>query len=188
MMSRSTKRGLVIAAGLALLTFWLTGDQDEDQGGPIEGLDTRLDYALENFEMRAFDEAGSPALRMWSPRLTNDANTRIGRVKDPRVELRHEGFLWHLEADSAIINEDQTEVFLSGRVRLEREGEQAIDALNIDTSNVVLVVEDRIASSSQAVQLTDISGQLNATGFRVDMIKNEFQLDNDVQGTYVIPQ
>lgn len=187
-MSRSTQRGLVAAAGLAIFTFWLTGERDDEQDRPTEGLDTRLNYALENFEMRAFDELGEPALRMWSPRLTNDAMTRIGRVEDPRVELSHEGYRWYLEADSAIINDDQSEVFLGGKVMLEREGAQPEDALNIDTTEVVLLVEERVAHSNAAVRLTDISGELRAVGFRVDMIKNEFQLDNDVQGTYAIPQ
>lgn len=188
MMSRSTRRGLVIAAGLAIFTWWLTGDRGDEQDAPTEGLDTRLNYALENFEMRAFDEAGEPVLRMWSPRLTNDAMTRIGSVEDPRVELNHEGYNWYLEADSAIINDDQSEVFLSGQVLLEREGAQAEDALNINATEVVLLVDDRVAHSNEAVRLTDSSGELRAVGFRVDMIKNEFQLDNDVQGTYVIPQ
>lgn len=188
MISRGTRRGLVIAASLAIFTWWLAGDSGEDEGGPIEGLDTRLDYALENFEMRAFDVEGKPALRMWSPRLTNDATTRIGRVVEPRIELNHEGYLWHLEADSAIISDDQSEVFLGGQVLLEREGALPVDALNIDTRNVTLVVEDRVAHSDEPVRLTDLSGVLSATGFTVDMINNEFQLDNDVQGNYVIPQ
>lgn len=178
----------MLAASLAIFTWWLAGDRGEDQDGPIEGLDTRLDYALENFEMRAFDEAGKPALRMWSPRLTNDAITRIGRVTEPRIELHHEGYLWHLEADSAIISDDQSEVFLGGRVLLERAGARPVDALNIDATDVMLVVDERVAHSDQPMQLTDSSGILHATGFTVDMINNEFQLENDVQGSYVIPQ
>lgn len=188
MMSRSTRRGLVVAAGLAIFTWWLTGDRGDEQIRPTEGLDTRLNYALENFEMRAFDEAGDPVMRMWSPRLTNDATTLIGTVEDPRVELSYEGYEWYLEADSAIINDDQSEVFLGGQVLLERSGAQPEDALSIDTTEVVLLVEDRIAHSNEATRMTDSSGELRAIGFRVDMIKNEFQLDNDVQGTYVIPQ
>lgn len=188
MISRSTRRGLIIAAGLAVLTWWLAGDRDEREDAPIEGLDTRLDYALENFEMRAFDKAGKPTLRMWSPRLTSDATTRIGRVTEPRIVLHHEGYLWHLEADSAIISDDQSEVFLNGRVLLEREGSKPEDALNIDTADVMLVVENRVAHSDEPMRLTDSSGILRATGFTVDMINNEFQLDNDVQGNYVTPQ
>lgn len=185
MISRSTRRGLVIAAGLAVLTWWLAENQGDGPDGPIEGLDTRLDYALQNFEMQAFDEEGNPAMHMWSPRLTNDATTRIGRVESPRIELRYEGYLWYLQAESAIISEGQDEVFLAGRVRLDREGSNPLDALNIDTSDVMLLVDNRVASSDGPVRISDSAGVLSATGFRVDMITNEFQLDNNVQGAYV---
>lgn len=185
MMTRSTRRGLVIAAALAVFTWWLADKQGKGPDGPIEGLDTRLDYALENFEMRAFDEAGNPAMHMWSPRLTNDATTRIGRVEAPRIELNYEGYLWYLEAESAIISDNQSEVFLAGKVLLEREGSNPRDTLNIDTADVMLLVDNRIAQSDGPVLITDSSGVLRATGFRVNMFTNEFQLDNNVQGSYV---
>lgn len=177
----------MLAVALAAVTWWLTDDQDSDSSGPIEGLDTRLDYALEDFEMRAFDEAGKPALKLWAPRLTNDALTRIGRVERPRVEVVHEGFLWHLEADSAIISDDQEEVLLGGRVTLTREGALPSDGLRIDSEEVTLIIEQRLARSERPVQVADMAGRINAVGFMVDMLKNEFQMHNDVQGNYVTP-
>jgi len=188
MVSRSTRRGLVVVTLLAAVSFWLTRGDDGDTEGPIEGLDTRLDYALENFEMRAFDERGEQAMRLWAPRLTNDAATKIGRVEQPRIEVRHEGFLWHILADSAIISEDQEEVFLRGEVTLEREGATPLEALDIASSDVTLVVNERIARSDADVRLTDTAGALDARGFEVNLRSNEFQLHQEVRGSYVLPQ
>ncbi len=188
MMSRSTRRGLLLAGLLAGTTFWLTRDGDGGPEGPIEGLDTRLDYALENFDMRAYDEQGAPALRLWAPRLTNEAATNIGRVENPRLQVRHEGFLWNIMAEMAVISDDQEEVFLGGMVRLERDGDTPAQRMDIDSRNVTLLVESRIARSPESVRLADPAGELRARGFQVDMLNNEFHLENDVEGVYVLPQ
>lgn len=188
MISPSTRRGLWAAAVLAALTYWLAGGDAGDGDDPIEGLDLRLDYALQNFDLRAFDESGAPALRLWAPRLTSDAETSVGHVEAPRLEVRHEGFLWHIIADSATISSDQREIFLGGEVSIERTGALASDRVEIDSRDVTLEVEERIAASEAPVRLADVSGTLRATGFQVDMLKDEFQLHSDVQGVYDAPR
>lgn len=187
MVYRSTRRGLLIASVLAALTYWMVSDDDAIDD-PIEGLDMRLDYALENFELRAFDEAGAPSLRLWAPRLTSDAASNIGQVSSPRLQVQHEGFTWNMIADSATISDDQQQVFLGGDVRIERSGALAVDRIDIDSSDVLLEVDARIAASAAPVRIVDASGTLEATGFRVDMLADEFQLHSDVQGVYELPE
>lgn len=187
MISTSTRRGLVVVSLLAAVSWWLTRGGDGGGEGPIEGLDLRLDYALENFEMRAFDKTGEPALRLWAPRLTNEAATNIGRVDNPRLEVRHEGYLWNIMADTATISDDQEHVFLGGAVTLERSGSGPADRLDVDSRDVTLVVNERVARSGSPVRLEDLAGELRARGFRIDMRSNEFQLHHDVQGVYVLP-
>ncbi len=186
MISPSTRRGLFVAAALAVFTYWLIRE-DEVRETRIEGLDTGLSYALENFEMRAYDDLGAPAVRLWAPRLVNEADTNIGRVDNPRLEVRHEGFLWRLTADTATIGADQEQVYLNGEVQIERTGATPEDRVEIDTRNVTLEVDPRVAHSGEAIRVRDSAGVLTATGFRVDMVKDEFQLHNDVQGVYVTP-
>ena len=188
MISKSTRRGLIVASALVALSYWATRGGDTDEDERTAGLDTRLDYALENFEMRAFDESGQPALRLWSPKLTNDAATNIGRVETPRLEVQHEGFLWQIVADSAIISSNQDEVFLSGSVHIERNGISPTERVDIDTSDVTLEVEVRVAHSNESVQIADAAGTLRARGFRINMLTEEFELHNDVKGVYVTPQ
>ncbi|MEM1412675.1 MAG: LPS export ABC transporter periplasmic protein LptC [Pseudomonadota bacterium] len=188
MTSRSTRRGLLLAAVLAAFTWWLADDDDGAGDGPIEGLDIRLDYALENFEMRAFDARGEQAMRLWAPRLTSEAATDVGQVDQPRLEVRHEGFLWHIIAETATISPDQEEVFLGGEVRLERSGATPAARVDIDGRDVTLLIEERVALSSAPVRLEDPSGTLNATGFRVNMLTEEFQLHENVKGVYDLPE
>ena len=186
MIATSTRRGLIAASVLFAFTYWLTREDDAGETR-IEGLDTGLSYALEEFEMQAYDDLGAPAIRLWAPRLVNEADTNIGRVDNPRLEVRHEGFLWRLTADTATIGADQEEVYLNGEVQIERTGATPEDRVDIDTRNVTLEVDPRVARSGEAIRVEDVSGVLTATGFRIDMVKDEFQLHNDVQGVYVTP-
>ena len=188
MVSRSTRRGLIVAALLAAVTYWLASGDGDRGDDPIEGLDMQLDYALENFELRAFDEEGAPSLRLWAPRLTSDAETNIGQVESPRLEVRHEGFTWNMMADTATISDDQQQVFLGGAVHIERNGALTTDRVDIDSSDVTVEVDARVASSDRKVRMADASGTLEATGFRVDMLEDEFQLHSDVQGVYDVPE
>ncbi len=175
-----------MASALLAVTYWLTREDDTAEVR-IEGLDPGLSYALEDFELQAYDDLGAPAVRLWAPRLVNEADTNIGRVDNPRLEVRHEGFLWRLTAETATIGADQEQVFLNGEVQIERTGDLPEDRVEIDTRNVTLEVDPRVAHSGEAIRVRDTSGELTATGFRVDMVKDEFQLHNDVQGVYVTP-
>ena len=188
MISRSTRRGLLLAAVLAAGSYLLVQRQESEPEAPIEGLDTRLDYALEQFEMRAYDEVGALSMRLWAPRLTNDATTDIGVIQDPRVEVRNEGFIWHIMAESATVSDDQEEVYLDGDVRVDREGALPSDQLRIDTQDVTIVVDARTATSQGPLRLEDLAGEVRATGFWVNMLSNEFQLKNDVQAIYELPR
>lgn len=181
-----TRRGIALLAVLALASFWLAGQQDRPEPGPIVGLDTRLDYALTNFEMLAYDEQGQPALRIIAPRLANDAATGIGRIESPRVEVNQEGQRWNLVARSAVVSEDQEIVQLEGDVQLTRRGATPRDRLDISSEEVTLEVTPRIARSDRAVRITDAAGTLTAQGFEVDMIAERFRLLNDVEGVYVL--
>jgi len=186
MISRTSRRGIIALSLLLLLSLWATRKEQETDNSPIEGLDTRLDYALSNFVFHYFDEAGTPAVVMRSPRFISDTASGQGRAEEPNLEVRHEGFLWNIIADSATVTGDRELIHLGGDVQLHRQGETPDSWLTMNSSEVSLEVTPRIARSTQAVEMLDISGRLNATGFSVDMTKDVFQLNNDVRGKYVI--
>jgi len=181
-----TRRGIAVLAVLCLATFWLAGQQERPEAGPIAGLDPQLDYALSNFEMLAYDENGAPAVRIVAPRLASDARTGIGRIEAPRVEVNHEGKRWNMLARSAVVSDDQEIVLLQGAVTLTRRGDAPRDRLDVESEEVTLEVTPRIARSEQAVRVTDPAGTLTGRGFEVDMIEDRFRLFNDVEGVYVL--
>jgi LPS export ABC transporter protein LptC len=186
MMSARTRRGVITLFMLSLLLVWLARLQDGESTGPIEGLDRRLDYALTDFEMRIFDEQGQLAVTVRAPRLANDASTGIGRVTQPRVEVRNEGFDWLIDAETAIVGPDREIIDLSGAVTVVRNGQEPEAWLTAEGSEVRLQVTPRVATSEREVELVDRAGRLTGRGFRIDMIRNEFELHEQVAGRYDI--
>ncbi|WP_191621210.1 LPS export ABC transporter periplasmic protein LptC [Marinihelvus fidelis] len=185
-MSPRTRRGIILLGGLCLLSFWASRQDTDGEGGPIKGLDTRLDYALGNFRMLAYDEQGTPVVTLWAPRLANDAATGIGELDSPRAELHHEGFRWNIDAQHATISSDREIIQFSGNVRMVRESGEPSDHLEIESSEVMLEVTPRLASSDQWVDVADPAGKMRALGFSVDMLTNHYHLESGITGTYEI--
>ncbi|GEM_PF-793935 len=186
MMSHRTRRGIILLGSLCLVSFWASRQDDGDGSDPIQGLDPRMDYALDNFEMLAFDERGLPAITLWAPRLANDAATGIGTVDEPRAELHHDGFRWNIVATQATVSSDREVIHFTGDVRMVRESGEPSDHLEIESSEVTLEVTPRLAWSEQVVDVADPAGNMTARGFRVDMLTNHYHLESEIAGTYEI--
>lgn len=186
MMSPQTRRGIILLGSLCLVSFWASRQDDGDGAGPIQGLDPRMDYALADFQMLAYDERGLPAITLWAPRLANDAATGIGAVDAPRAELHHDGFRWNISADHATVSSDREIIFFTGDVRLVRDSGEPSEHLEIESSEVTLEVTPRLAWSKQLVDVADPAGRMSARGFRVNMLSNHYHLESGITGTYEI--
>lgn len=187
MIPRRTRAGLAILTALALLTYWANRNTETGTDASATDIDTRMEYVLDDFQLRYFDAQGQQAMLMTSPRFESDAVTGEGHAESPVVEIHHQGFVWNIIADAARFQEPREEVFLLGAVRLVREGDRPTDRLQIDTAAVTIDVEARTARSLEPMQAQDSAGTLTATGFTVNMTENTFELQQEVRGHYVLP-
>jgi LPS export ABC transporter protein LptC len=187
MITRTTRNGIILLSALTVLSFWATREQDSEEGQARMKIDARLDYALKNFELLFFDRLGQPSLKMRSPSFESDAASGNGLAIKPVLEVRHEGFLWNIIADSAIVTDAQDFIYLNDNVQMQRNGESPADWLQIDGQEVTLEIAPRIVSSDLPVEVQDPAGRMTATGFSVNMSDNSFNLVKDVKGVYVLP-
>ena len=81
MISRRTRRGLILLALLAVLTWLLARPSAEPEAQPISGLDPRLNYAVRDFSGRLLDDAGRTSIELRAPLMRNDSETGIGTVE-----------------------------------------------------------------------------------------------------------
>lgn len=186
MISRKSRNGVIVLSLLLAISIWASRRNQEIDNAPTAGLDTRLNYALSNFEFRWFDKAGQPAVLLTSPRFTSDTASGQGLVINPVLEVHNEGIQWNIIADSATVTSDREIIHLAGEVHLTRRTPPPAGLLTVDSSEVTLEVTPRIARSEQYVEVIDADSQLTATGFSVDLISNNYQLTSDVKGSYDI--
>ena len=186
MIPRKTRNGVILLAALTAFSFWLGRSGSDPRQEPISGLDTRLDYALHEFEARYFDAGGKQAVRLRAPTLSNDANSGIGVIENPSFEVVQDGNRWNIVAESATVTADREHIVLAGGVNMRRRDPVTAGWLEVNTSEITLDVLPRIARSDQPVVIQEGGNVLEAVGFRIDMNDNSFHLDDQVKGRYVL--
>jgi LPS export ABC transporter protein LptC len=184
---RSTRRGIILLALLAALSWILTLQQGEVGSEPASELDLRLNYALYDFEGRLLGDDGGISLEIQSPKLRNNAQSGIGTLESPEVRIQQEDERWYITAEAAIITADREYVSLMGDVKLKRLNDITGQQLDILTKDVMLNITPRTASTEAQVTIRQEEDWLDATGMHIDMISNSFELMDEVRAHYEIP-
>ena len=184
MISTKTYSGILVLFVLTLFSYWLSRDRDPEREAPTEGLNLRLDYALQDFELRQFDLQGLESVRINAPGLSNDAGTGVGTIDQPRIRLRQEDTVWNIIATSATVTPDREHVLFKGDVNIRQHDPMAIHKLDISTQELQLDVIPKIASTDQAVTVMDGPNRVLATGLRVEFETRQFELLDQVRGVY----
>ena len=187
MIASRTSRGILVLGLLTAVSFWANRDGDRRATAPISGLDTRLDYALYDFEAHYYDTGGRLAASIEAPNLANDAATGVGTIRSPDMRVLHPDSEWNIEAQSATISPGRDEIVLRGEVDMVRIDPATGARVDVHTAEVVFEVVPRIARSRSAVEVIDGDDRLRAVGFHLDLATNRFSLLNDVRGIYAIP-
>jgi len=184
---RRTKWGITTLALLAGLSWLGARGTGKPASKPLADLDTRLDYALWNFNALLLDEDGKVNLQIDAPMLRNNASTRIGSVENPRIRILLEKDEWYITADSAIITADRDYVSLVGNVDFLRQNRLSRDILEISTRDVLLNVTPRTASTDAGVSITQEGDEIEAVGMKLDMKTDSYELLERVHAKYAKP-
>jgi LPS export ABC transporter protein LptC len=186
MIRRRTSAGIVVLLALVALSYWLGRLRTDGPQRPIEGLNTQLDYALYDFELQVFDLDGQPSTRLIAPVLANQAATGIGKITQPEFHVTNRGNVWQIVAQSATVAPDRERVTLHGEVSLQRRLAAPGPAMDVYTSELLLELTRRVASTDRPVRIQDGSDTLRAVGFEFDLATNHFTLLEDVQLSYAV--
>lgn len=187
MIQRTTWQGIVLLTLLAVLSWIVYRETEDEVVRPAKKLDIRLNFALSDFDARLLNDGGTVHMQVRAPALRSDAVTGLSTVEDPEVLIRQEDEQWNITAESAIITADRERVTLVGEVYLVRENVLTGELLEISTKDVMLNVTPRTASTDSEVNIRHQNNRLDAIGMRIDMISNSFELKNNVRGYYETP-
>ena len=186
MTPRKTQTGILVLAALVAASYWANRGNKVATDGPTLGLDIQLDYALQDFEYRFYDVDGNPSVNLTAPKLANQATSGISEVSNPVFTIIDNGISWRIVAESAIVSADKENILLSGDVWITRPAFDTNEALNLNTSELTIEVTPKVASSERPIRLTEGNNIMEATGFRVNMTNNRYQLLNQAKLTYAV--
>ena len=186
MIRRKTKTGILLLAVLAAASYWAGREGQDPQQAPSPGLDTQLDYALQDFELKFFDREGRQTIRLTAPVLANNAASGVGEISKPVFDVANDGKFWKIVAESATVQADREHITLSGDVWMHRRELNGAAILDIYTSELMLEVTPRIAFSDRPVRVVDGHDIMEAVGFRVNMNNDNFQLLDKVKLVYAV--
>ena len=187
MIKRKTRHGIILLTALAILTWILPKSSSDPVNGPPARLDTRLNYALRDFNGQLLNKQGTINLQISSPLLRKVAQSEVGTIKSPQIRIKQADQQWHITSESAIITADKEYISLIGEVKMLRRNEVSGETLNISTRDVMLRVTPRTASTDSFVTIIQYGDRLDAMGMNLDIVNNNFELLTDVRAHYDIP-
>lgn len=186
-MEPRTRRGIVLLAMLAGLTWLFARQPREAAPDPVSKPDVKLNYALYDFSGRLLNDQGGVHLQFKAPVLRNDAESGVGTVEAPEIHIQQERDRWYISAESAVISPDHEHVNLAGEVYLSQHDEITGQVLEISSSDVVLNITPRTAETQAGVSIRQGGDRLDAVGMKLDMITESYELLHEVRAHYEMP-
>ncbi|MEE8495876.1 MAG: LPS export ABC transporter periplasmic protein LptC [Xanthomonadales bacterium] len=187
MIKRKTRHGIIFLTSLSIIIWLLPRSSSDPVNEPPARLDTRLNYALRDFNGQLLDQQGNITLQISSPLLRKVAESEVATIKSPQLWIKQPEQQWHITAESAIITADREYISLIGDVNMLRLNEISGETLKITTRDVLLRVTPRTASTESFVTIVQYGNRLDALGMNLDMANDNFELLKDVRAHYDIP-
>ena len=180
--------GILALAGLAAFTGWRRLDTPSPGPSALPPAAAMgVDYSLERFVLTMLDESGRSGLSLTGVSLEHVPQTKRSRIEAPDTSVRAGDARWHGSAARGWVNDEGTQVQLTGNVKLSRLESEGITPLELQTEELTLYPERDRASTPALVTLIQPGARLQGEGMLVDLARGYYELDARVRGRYDVP-
>ena len=190
---------MLILVGLGLSSYFLAKQAERMASRPADRtVAHEPDYFVDRIKVLKVDESGAPSLRIEARRMRHFPDDKTFEFDAPRVvTLAPDRPEVTVSALRGVGPDDGSTVELIGEVRIERKAEPpsgtgpgarpATRPLSATTNRATVLLEQRVVTTDQAVDI-DIGGdRLAGTGMRLDSDARRLEIDSAVRGT-VMPR
>lgn len=162
MTSRELLTGLALLT-LGLFAWWVNALRDEDAEVAQAGA-PKPDYIAEGVVAVTMNEAGRAARRLTTPRLWHYPDDDSTELEEPRLTiLSPSAPPWRIRSDTGWIGDDGEELLLQGTVRAQRAASRDLEALSLETSEMLLLPDWDYAETDRFAELERGAGWVTAT-------------------------
>jgi lipopolysaccharide export system protein LptC len=180
--------GLFFAAAL---TTWLLRYLGTERVGPGEQVFHDPDYYMEDFSTLTLEEDGRAKNRLKAVYMAHYQDNDTTELLKPAMEIYRVGRLpLYLSAERGWVTDDNNVVVLRGNVRLWEDDAAGKRVLQVDTTEVKVLLDSEYAETDQRAVIVSKSSTITGTGMRaylkesrLEVIKHErTTIDSGPQG------
>jgi lipopolysaccharide export system protein LptC len=177
---------LLLAA--TALSFWLvdrfSGRGERGAAGPRVP-----DYFLTDMERSTHDADGRVTNTLRADRLEHFADDDSIDLVQPRMEFYNAGdSSWFVQSETGRVTRDPYVVMLFGPVRIRRLTTEGVSRIDVDTSDLRVLPDERYAETDRPATITTPHGRTTAIGMWASLEHNRVQLREQVRSHYEISQ
>ncbi len=176
--------GLVVFFAVAVIAWWsTTGNFGEDNLFQAKQSKHYVEIFMNDFEMTAMNDAGTPAYKLKGAHLKRFNNSDDTRVEQPVFHLLDSDKQWIVHADFALLNDKKNTIQLENNVVMQQQN--AEPAITIRTRRMLIHTKTQIAQTRAQVDITQGKSQLTSIGMIYNNKTSELELISSVSGFYL---
>ena len=176
----------VALAGLAAAAYWLNRPDGLMGERQTVGIDSTIDYYVENARSVQFQEDGRLRYRMTAEHLEHLRSSDVTLLTRPDL-LLHRGadYPWHVQSARGEVSPGGSEVELIDEVRVARTDAQGRPTV-LTTDRMTVFPDRDYAQTSQPVRIEAANGVTPATGMQAYFNDGRMLLKSNVRGQHEI--
>lgn len=181
---------VLVAAALALLTYWLAEIAGEPLTAGPSGPAGVPDAIVENARATAFDAAGQPRHHLLAERIRHYPAGDRSELDEPRFRSEQPGrATWRVSARRGELTGRADEIHLHDEVDVERRVPGVAEPIRLATQYLLVHPDAETFSTDHAVRLRQGSSVVDAAGgLRADGKARTLELIGRVKGIYENPR
>lgn len=180
-----TRLWMVVLGVTTLASYGLIRWLAPPAAEPAAQREARQDNEIRNVEMRVYDAAGQPNLVLVSPLITSPRRGDEYLIAAPVFDvLSADGARWNGQSLSGRLDVAKDRLWLQDQVVLHGVKPKR-EPVTIRSERIEFGIEERLASSNEAVEIVSTGSEIRGVGLRADLKKDHFVLRSQVEGEYV---
>ncbi len=153
---------------LALLSWWLAQYTGVIEPGKVAASGTYPDFFSKGYTKWEMDETGKLKSKLVAEEMTHYTDYWATHTKKPVIQFFNEKTPpWVIEAETGLLSKDGKQLQLNGKVKVNREKNEKVRQLIINTSNVLINPETSYAETKAWAELISPPHTTTGTGMKL---------------------
>ncbi|MBI2992882.1 MAG: LPS export ABC transporter periplasmic protein LptC [Gammaproteobacteria bacterium] len=175
MSQRSLMISVLFVAAVA--SVWLLRRLSEEQTGVGEQFFHDPDYYMEDFTTLSMDTDGTPKNRLYAVYMAHYPDDDTTELLQPKLEIyRIERPPLFITAEKGWVTRNNDVILLRGSVRLWEDDELGKRTLQVDTTDVRVLLNDEYAETDQPAIIVSKRSTIRGAGIRAWMKENRLEV------------